>query len=269
MMSANLLQGVNRGIVPVVVLAIPQVTVLQAVTTMGAVWCVVSSATIAIALWRRPPPSWALPALWKTAVELGRYGLPRVPGEFALGALLTLPAIFAVHFNGIEMAGFIAVGVSILNMVGSLFSPVGQIVLPTAAALAASGSLAVLRRDTARLFVISLLFSTALVGIFLGFAPVIVTGYLGSEFAAAVPAVRWIAFAAVPFVAYVVLRNVLDAVRVRPINTRNLVVALCTFVALALVTRSPTFVPVAFTVAIFVLGGLSAWDCTRVLRDSH
>ena len=50
------------------------------------------------------------------------YGVPRVPGEFALGALFTLPVTLAAHRAGAAQAGFVGLCISLLSMAGSLFA---------------------------------------------------------------------------------------------------------------------------------------------------
>lgn len=266
MVPGNVLQALNRGLAPLVVFAIPGLMVGEAVTLTGVLWLGLSSVAVARSLSRYPPGDWKLCTLWAGARELTRYGAPRVPGEVALGALFALPAILAAHYGGVAPAGFVALGVSLVNAVGSLFDPVGQIVLPTAAVLFSSGAHDVLRRDVRRLCLIALAGSATILLGLEALAPAVVTWLLGGQFAPAVPVVRAVALGAIPYVMYVVLRNVLDAVHVRPLNAKNLLLGLGAFLALAGVTRSAAAVSVAFALGLSVLGVLTARDAARLLR---
>ena len=81
------------------------------------------------------------------AKELLRFGVQRVPGDFILMALFALPATIVAHKSGIRAAGFVAFGISMLNVIGSFFSPFGLILLPKAGALLAAGKNRELRRQ--------------------------------------------------------------------------------------------------------------------------
>jgi O-antigen/teichoic acid export membrane protein len=266
MVPANVLQALNRGLAPLIVFAIPGLSVGEVVALTGALWLGLSTTRVVRSLSQRPP-DWHWRSLWAGARELARYGAPRVPGEVALGALLALPAILAAHYGGVAVAGFVAVGVSLVNVVGSLFDPVGQIVLPTAAVLFSSGAHDVLRRDVRRLCLIAFVGSATILLALEVLAPAVVTWFLGGEFAPAIPVVRAAALGVVPYVMYVVLRNVLDAVHVRPLNAKNLVVGLSVFLVLAGAMRSAGAVPVAFTLGLLALGVLTARDAARLLRS--
>jgi O-antigen/teichoic acid export membrane protein len=93
--------------------------------------------------------------------------------------------------------------------------------------------------------------------------------YLGAQFAPAVPVVRLVMLAAFPHVAYVILRNVLDAVHVRPYNAKNLLLALATFGAVSVAPiAAGAAVPVAVVSGLAILGVLTVRDTLRVLREA-
>jgi O-antigen/teichoic acid export membrane protein len=158
--------------------------------------------------------------------ELFRYGLQRVPGDFILLALLALPAIFIAHKSGIEKAGYVAFGMSITNMIASLFAPIGVILLPKASRGAGSGLLHELRKEIWLLGMVAVAVPVAIVIVVEIFAPTFVRLYLGNGFESAVGVVRLVIVAAVPLALYYVLRNVIDAFRERAINAINLCASL-------------------------------------------
>jgi O-antigen/teichoic acid export membrane protein len=264
MLAANALQVVNLGLVPVMIFAIPHLTVLQAVTTLAACWNVVAIIAIAEPLWSAVRASHGSPL--PAVRELLHYGLPRVPGEFALAALFSLPTTLAAHFGGIEHAGFVGLGVSLLSMVGSMFAPLGQIVLPSVSAMAAQGETAALRRGVWRLWLASVTVAAAMVAVLAVFARPLIALYVGPAFLPAVPVTRLLLLAGVPYVTYVVLRNVLDALDTRPLNARNLVLALLLFAVVALVAGRPDAVAGAMVTAVIALGLLSFRDARLALR---
>lgn len=263
MLRANALQVLNLGVVPVLAVVVATESVPQALLFLAGGWNLVTTCFIV------PPIMAALatrkPEIRFAGAELLRFGLPRVPGEFALAALFSLPTILAAHFGGVEEAGYVGLGVSLLSMVGSMYAPLGQIVLPSVSAMAAKGTTGSLRRDVRRLWIVCVTTGAVMVGALFAGAGWLVTMYVGAAFIPAVPVVRLVLLAGVPHITYVVLRNVLDALEPRPLNARNLVVALGVFVGVALMIGRPEGVSVALTVGVTVLGALSLRDANRLL----
>lgn len=263
LVAANALQVINLGMVPLAVFAVPHLPVLHAVLLLAALWNLVALAAIARPLIEAV--SEGVAEVGPAVRELLRYGLPRVPGEFALAALFSLPTTIAAHLGGVEQAGFVGLGVSLLSMVGSMFAPLGQIVLPSVSAMAARRDTAALRRDVRRVWLACVVTAAAMVAVLAVGARLLITLYVGEAFLPAVPVVRLLLLGGVPYVTYVVLRNVLDALDTRPLNARNLVAALGLFVFLALTLGSPDAVATALVAAVALLGVLSIRDARRLL----
>ncbi|HET8623227.1 MAG TPA: lipopolysaccharide biosynthesis protein [Gemmatimonadales bacterium] len=265
MSTANLLQVVNLGLVPVLVLATHGRSPEQVVGLMGGVWCVVAGLAVSavrshMSARRDPEPGGR-----GAALTLLRYGAPRVPGEFALGALSTVPVTVVTHTSGIVAAGFVGLGVSLTSMVGSLFAPLGQIVLPAVSAHAVGPERTRLQGDAFRVTALCVALAAAgVVGLELtvGWA---IPLFLGSEYAAAVPVIRLMLLGAVPYVAYIVLRAVLDALHTRPLNAKNLAVGLAVLIALCSWTGTVYGIAWSYVAALVVVGALSVVDARRAL----
>jgi len=150
-------------------------------------------------------------------------------------------------------------------MIGSLFAPLGQIVLPAVSALSVGQRAPRLAKDTWRLTGLCVGIAGALaLGVVVG-APFFIPRLFGPEFVEALPIIRILSIAAVPFVAYIVLRNVLDALHESPLNAKNLMVALGVFLLLALSIDSGYRVPIALSAGLVVLGALSVVQVRREL----
>lgn len=177
MRAANLLQFVNFGLMPLAVFLFYSKSVQSVLTTLGILSIGVAGAALAFTPWRA-----AAKDNRKQVKELLRFGIQRVPGDFILMALFALPATFVAHRSGIRAAGFVAFGISMLNVIGSFFSPFGLILLPKAGNLLAAGRNGELRRQVWLLTKITLLVSTVLaVGIAVG-AETLIRLYLGADF---------------------------------------------------------------------------------------
>ncbi|HEU4680967.1 MAG TPA: lipopolysaccharide biosynthesis protein [Gemmatimonadales bacterium] len=260
MLQANALQVVNLAVVPAAVFSLPGLSVAQVTTLMGLVWSGVSVCAIGGVLQGAPHAVWKRDGLAAHARELLQYGVARIPGELALGALLALPVLLAAHSSGVERAGFVGLGVSLLSMLGSLFAPLGQILLPAVSSMWVQDDHMALWRKIRTLALRCLGLAVILVAVVEGLAPWGLVTFLGPEFGAAVPVVRTLCLALIPFVAYVVLRNVLDALHARPLNAKNLVLALGIFLAGASLGASPRVVVNAFAIGMLALGLLTIRD---------
>jgi O-antigen/teichoic acid export membrane protein len=265
--KANLLQFVNLALAPLLSLATPGRSPAAVVMTIGALWCAGAIVALVYALWDRSSTRLTLGDLKESGRELLFYGAPRFPGEIALGALFALPVTVAAHLGGMIAAAKIGVAVSILSMIGSVFSPVGHILLPTVTCAARGEGLAQIRVAIKHLLGLFLAATTVFVIAIEFVASPLLRIAIGQDFVMAAPIVRIVVVAAIPYIAYIVLRNVLDALHLRPLNAKNLLVALAVFAVLAYLSASVTGVALALGASILTLGLLSTWDARRLLRD--
>jgi O-antigen/teichoic acid export membrane protein len=189
-----------------------------------------------------------------------RFGIPRVPGEFALVGLFALPALIALRANGVVAAGQFSAGLSLLSLVSSVFAPVGLVILPRASAQAAVGDLAGLRRLVVRILSGGMILVIIAVAIGEIVVPIFVRWYFGPEFVVAIPVFRACLLGAIPFVVYVLLRNILDALDVRALNSRNLLITLVLLVALCLLNTDIMSMALSLVAALTLLSILSLRD---------
>jgi O-antigen/teichoic acid export membrane protein len=266
LVRANALQFINIGAVPLFVFLAGGLEVSRLVLMLGGIW--VAVAVIALLIGLQTPRDDGQEGLGGAARELLTYGLPRIPGEFALAALFALPAILTAHLGDVATAGYVGFATSLLTMMGSVFAPVGVIVLPSASQAIANGQSATLWRDVRRITYACVAAAGFLVlGLELVSGLVVGLG-LGPGFAAAITPVRIVLLGGMPFVGYIVLRNVLDAASVWPFNARNLLVAVAAMVAQIAVFQHPNIVPVALASSVALLGALSVRDTRRLLRGN-
>lgn len=165
-------------------------------------------------------------SLLKTSFELLRYGVPRTPGTFAFAGLLSLGPILAPHFAGLEQAGYLTVGQSLIRIVDNMAVAFALVALPRFAYYIANNKENFIRESAAHL--IAFLFH---IGFFLTlhswlWADLIVRLWLGEQYLMAIPLIRIISLAIIPYMGFVMLRTVIDAVEVRAVNTWNLFVSL-------------------------------------------
>ena len=260
--AASALQAWNLGVVPLAAFVLFRSdSVEQWLWHVAAAWLFFAAVALALHVARAWREGARIVHARPAARELVRYGAPRVPGDAALAGLFALPPVFVAHEAGLVAAGMVGLAVALVRIGGSLFAPIGLLLLPAAAGRAASDSRG-LREGIRRLVVLVGAASIAGALLLALSGSSLIEWYLGDEYAPAGGALRWAAVAIPPFALYVVLRNVLDALAIAAHNTKNLVLALALFCAGWLVSGDAL---ASFVVAIVLLGLLSALDARRVL----
>jgi len=153
--------------------------------------------------------------------EMLSYGVPRVPERlFALG-LLGIGPFLAAKARNVEYAGFLTVAQLQVAVIQAGLSSIAIVGLPRISELKATKGESAVREKLLNLFPFAVH-----VGLFFSlhaflWSDRIVLEWLGEEFRAAIPVFQVLSFAVLPATVAVMLKYVLDAIEVRPINTIN------------------------------------------------
>ena len=261
---ANLLQAINYGLVPFLVFIRFHKNAAELLWYLGFAWTATAGLLLITAL---RPGRWENPL--NSSRELLRYGLQRVPGDFAFMALLALPAVFIAHFGGIREAGIVAFALAIVNMIASGFSPVGIVLLPKVSRAIGDGDFQFVRREIALISRLTLLLAGATVLLLEFTGGSLIRIYLGEGFTPALPLIRVLIIGGLPLAFYTSLRSAIDAVHHKAVNTLNLLVVLAVFVAvceIGLWSGNLAVVYWAFLGSLFLLAVLTQIQVQKILQ---
>lgn len=269
MKRACLLLGVNAGLIPLVgFLGSAGGTSSVLFWTGFMTTCVSTVALIAVLI--SESVSTTLRDLRRAAGELLSYGLRRVPGDFALAALMGLPCMVAAHYLSLREAGMIAFGAALLALAGSAFSPISVILLPKSTRMLQGGEHEALRKEVLRLLWISV--GLSVIGTAVGelVMEMVIKLYLGPDYTDAAGIARFVLLGALPYIVYVCLRSLLDAAYVSALNSRNAIAALFVLIlSLALglqFSEGATPILIAWLAALWALGILTLVEVLKVIR---
>jgi O-antigen/teichoic acid export membrane protein len=202
--------------------------------------------------------------------RLLRYAVPRIPGAAALAGLTAVGPLLAPYFGDLREAGFLVAAQSVLRVAEVGTAGFGLVVLPKVSALQARQQEHFLQARVEDLVGLVLhvgVFAACQLAIW---APEIVRVWLGAAYDAAVPVVRALLVALVPYLGFTLLRSVIDGIEERPVNAWNLYAALACTTVLSLVLGAAGWGAVGLALAsaagFTVAGVLTVTYLRRALR---
>lgn len=268
MRLANLWQAGVIGIGPLLLVAVVAQWKSEAIVIYAMAGLMYLAAVPIFRLVPARYAAWKWSVLSSSILMLSRYSLPRVPGLVAFGGILAVGPLLAPYIGSLQEAGFLVVGQSLLRMVESGTDAFGRVALPRFTQLFSKGGGVGLRNVVQKVLCFTFdngLFLTVQLVLL---APWLTTQWLGPEFVAGVDTVRVTLLSLLPYLLFVMLKPILDAIEPRAVVTSFVLVALgatlLVIVALIALGIGSLSLAVGTTVGIFVLGGFMLH---RVLKD--
>jgi len=183
--------------------------------------------------------------------------------------MFTLPTTIVAHVDGIQVAGSVAFGISVLSMIASAFSPIGLVLLPKASRMFASGASAEIARHIRQLVLVTVLVSLSIALLLTIFASPLIKLFLGSGFGHVANSVQVLVWGAMPFCLYYVLRGIVDAFHQNGINTRNLISAFLLFALGAslgwIAGKGVSVIYISFLSSLYFLGLLTLYETKKII----
>lgn len=163
-----------------------------------------------------------------------RYGAPRVPGNFAFSGLLALGPFLAAQYGSLREAGYLTIAQSLLRLIEGATEAFGRVALPKISKLFADGQIEQLRAKLA-----DIVASVLHVGLFVSLhtslcARELTLTWLGPQYLDCVPLIRVMTVFLIPYLAFVTLRVIVDAIEPKAVNSTNLYIALAIATAASL-----------------------------------
>jgi O-antigen/teichoic acid export membrane protein len=243
MKSANVLDLMNSAVLPLVAFIVcARFSVAVAVLVLAAA-TIICTAVSARPLWHDILVATKIKYSSDLTKVLLKYGLPRIPGDFALaGLLLGAPWLVAQNTDLAE-AGRFAIAQTLLAVPGVALAALGIVMLPYVSERLAKGDIQTLKANN-----VILLHAILDVSLYFSFhvyimADVIVRLWVGQALIGATFYIK-ILMLAVPFqVTYFVFRSVIDASTAKPVTTINMIIAFATFVIFYIFLGRSSFSP--------------------------
>ena len=270
MIHANLLQLINLSILPLLVFLFFN-TIEDILAVTGLLWIVISL-ILFFAVLLKDSFKWS--EIISCGKELLNYGIQRVPGDVALGGFLALPAYLTAHFvnDNLKTAGYVAFGMSLLNMAGAAFAPICLLLLPKVSKIIAKNDFNLLKRQVNVITVWTISITVLGLLIIEFFAEPLIKIYLGAMYGDLALSVRIIMTASVGYTIYISLRSVLDAYYIRAVNTKNIFIVFIIFLIgvyiLWWVGFNYLYMLFIFVFSFSLLGFLTFFETKKIIRSN-
>lgn len=265
MRKANLLQFINLGIGAFVFFFVFD-TLPAIIYATGIFWLVVSLFSMSLILRKTRLQKSVVANNFKTLLA---FGLQRVPGDFSLAALLALPSYLTAHYFTFTEAGYVAFGISVLNIAGAAVAPLSLILLPEARMMISKKEIKALKKITIKILKWGLLIAAGGLLLFLLFTDFFLTVYLGTYQESMTPIIRIIALSAPAYMMYVALRSLNDAFYKKAVNTVSLGAALVLFCILFFIFRDSFRLTLSgFVISMYLLFFMTLWFNSKIFNTT-
>lgn len=163
------------------------------------------------------------------------FGIPRVPGDFALEGILSIPVFITAHIVNTQDASNLGFAISLISMIGTFISPVSIILLPYSARLMSQKNLKELKKhvNTIFLYFLPLTFILSIV-IFFFTRPFLEVLFQKSNYNISFY-IQMVSGVFLPYTIYLIVRSVNDIFYTTAVNAINTMLSLFVLLISALI----------------------------------
>ncbi len=164
-------------------------------------------------------------AIINEAKSLLAFGVPRIPGDLALDGIMSVPVFLTAHYINTSNASSLGFAVALTSMAGAFLSPISLILLPYTSKLFSESKMPELRMHVKKIFLIfiPIMFIGTLMAFFL--SSTLLKILVGEVNPITLFYIKVVSLAFIPYVSYLIVRSVLDAVFTKPVNAINSIIS--------------------------------------------
>ncbi len=168
-------------------------------------------------------PAWTV--IRSRIQDLWSYALPRFPVRFVLASLFSIGPFLAPRFGALQDAGFLMVGQMVFRIAELGSTAFGRVLLPKAGELFSEG-----RQDYLNQRIEDIVIFVFQMGLFVTLQLIlwsgpIVLAWLGGPFAEAIPLMQILTLAVAPYLLFIMLSPIVDAIEEKPVNLKHLLLS--------------------------------------------
>jgi len=193
--------------------------------------------------------------------KLLTYSIPRIPGGASLTLIFTFGVMISPYTGGIANAAYMSIGIWLFQILEIATNAFGLIVLPKVANFLGNGKEDYLINNLRSIYEFNFHIGIFLVIQFFLVIDFIILVWVGHKYTGAVSIARILTIAIIPYLFYTVMRNIIDAVEEKAINTYNLYISLIITILTSLILlqlRMGVYaLAIGLDAGLITLGGLT------------
>jgi len=262
--TANVIQILNAGIIPLISILIFNKSLSHILYSMGILWIISSAPHSIIILNKSIQITKKKYVFIKSIKTLFSYGFPRVIGEFAMFGFFSIPVIYSAHKVNLEYSGFLSLSFSFFQLFATSYSFIGILMLPTVSRNLLDDKFLTIKKRIDLILLISIFINVLYIIFSFLFLEKIILLFFGSEYLESNMITLKLLYGLIPYIVFFLLRDVLDAISEFPSNSINLSLSL--FVMIGLLFLDIFSVENTMLICFCLLGLLSLYSYRRHVK---
>ena len=146
------------------------------------------------------------------------YALPRVPHLLMTGLIMSSGIMLAKYFYSNSLAGDFGIATRFFQLAGTLAYAFNMVLLPGVSELWGKGERKELAHSLSRYADLVMAAGTAAIFVFYAMGPYAIRWFLPSQYESGIPILQILAFAALPYLFYLMFRSIIHGVDTRPVQ---------------------------------------------------
>jgi len=266
---ANIIQFINIGLAPVVSVYFSD-SIYEVLKINTIIWLVTSILAF-VFLIRKNKQFLTFIKMKHDLIRLFYYGLPRVPGDFALLLLISIPSFIVLHiYDDFILSGYVAFSTTLLNLVGASFGPIGLILLPETNKLIKKKEFEKLSHILKRVVKFSIIIAFTGVLIFYLFSNFFLDVLISDSTPLLIKTSRLMMSGGIGYAVFLNLRSVLDAYYFKPVNSYNMLKSLLLLMILVLIIKLLNlpfeYLMISYSVSMSFLGFITYIQVKKIIK---
>lgn len=205
--------------------------------------------------------------------ELLIYGIPRIPGEIIQFSYYLAPLMIINRKFGETFTGYFSASTGILQAFLPLFSYVGIVLLPKVSKALMSKKMQLVKKQVRYLSFVYMAFSLLIVLVGITFSKQIMLLLYSNEYTKHIVLANILLITLIPRAQFLLLRNPIDAISVKPINTVSLGISFLIMLSIMFFSKNIFLIAWSFVISDIILAVISifSWNLlvNRKIREEN
>ena len=201
--------------------------------------------------------------------EMLSYCLPRIAGEFLLFSFTLIPLIIINNKLDITNSSYFSVTTSLIAMFNPIFSFIGISLLSFVSKAYQKRQYEIIKIQIHKFIKLYLLVAIIIVGFVCLFSEILLSLLYSPIYVEAAKYLKIVSFTLIPNSMYLLLRNPIDAITTKPLNTYSLIFSTVFLLIMLFLSNTPFEFAITYVLSYGILGGSSIVFIKRLFKEMN